>query len=69
MGFCFNIGAEAPRNSLEMEEEEPSLPSSKDEKFYVPVSFSTIVIITISFSKILDLVKSVMILCFSFGKN
>ncbi|KAG5223105.1 DUF4378 domain-containing protein/VARLMGL domain-containing protein [Salix suchowensis] len=30
-------GAEAPRNSLEMEEEEPSLPSSKDEKFYIPM--------------------------------
>ena len=51
MGICFDTGAEAPRNSLEMEEEEPSLPSSKDEKFYIPVSFSTIAIITIFFFK------------------
>jgi hypothetical protein len=41
MGFCFNLGFEAPRNSLELEEEEPSLPSSKDENFYIPVSFTT----------------------------
>ncbi|KAJ6876186.1 hypothetical protein NC652_035526 [Populus alba x Populus x berolinensis] len=30
-------GFEAPRNSLELEEEEPSLPSSKEENFYIPM--------------------------------
>jgi hypothetical protein len=36
--ILFDLGVEAPRNSLELEEE-PPLPSSKDENLNIPVSF------------------------------